>query len=107
MLYRESQALDRARLRRRYTLTEHDRAFRIVWCELNNTEIIAFREIGIESPTELFVERLRNIDIRNAEHHDLELHVDRFNFSVFCRFHNSSSDSSSLVAYWRAEMLVW
>ena len=77
-----------------------------MWCELNNTEIIAFCEIGIESPTEFFVERLRNIDIGNTEHHDLELHVDRFHFCVFCRFHSSSSDSSSLVAYLSGEKLV-
>ena len=36
---------------------------------MHNAKIVLC-EIGIESPAEPFVERLRNIDIRHADHND-------------------------------------
>ena len=44
--------------------------------ELNGPGPIAPEEVGIEPPTQLFIEALGPIDIFNRDHGDLELHVD-------------------------------
>src|SRR5438105_3560513 len=82
VVHREGQALHRARLGRRHSVAKNYRGLRIGRCELNDSELLALYEIGVEPPAEFLVERFRTIDIRNANHHDFELHIHRFSFVV-------------------------
>ena len=90
------EAVRRARLGRRDSLAEDDRRFRVVRRHLHGVEAVA-RDVGVEPPAEILVERLRAIDVRNAEHHDFELHVSRFNFFDFCLCHNSSYEFPAIT----------
>src|SRR5436305_8322825 len=47
---------------------------------LHAAEVVAHSEIDVEAPAEFLVERLRAVYVRDAYHHDFELHVDRFGF---------------------------
>ena len=58
---------------------------------------VARREVDVEPPAEILVERLRAVDVGNAEHHDFELHVDRFGFCDSCSFHKSSYEFPAIV----------
>ena len=78
VVHGEDQAARRAGLGRRDSLAEDDRGFRVVRRHLHDAEVVARREVGVEPPAEILVERLRAVDVGNAEHHDFELHVDRF-----------------------------
>ena len=46
--------------------------------QLHAAEVVARYEVTVEPPAEFLVERLRAVDVGNADHHDFELHVDRF-----------------------------
>ena len=83
VVHGEDQAVRRAGLGRRDSLAEDDRGFRVVRRQLHAAEVVARHEVGVEPPAELLVERLRAVDVGNADHHDFELHVDRFDFCVF------------------------
>ena len=65
--------------------------------QLHAAEVVARREVGVEPPAEILVERLRAVDVGNADHHDFELHVDRFGFCEFCSFHKSSYEFPAIV----------
>ena len=96
VVHGEDQAARRAGLGRRDSLAEDDRGFRVVRRQLHDAEV-ARREVGVEPPAEILVERLRAVDVGNAEHHDFELHVDRFGFCDFCSFHKSSYEFPAIV----------
>src|SRR6185295_17727278 len=64
-----------------------------MWRYLNAAKV-ATRDVDVDTPTELFVERFCAIDIGNREQHDFELHVDG---SSFC-CHNSSSIFKSYLS---------
>ena len=76
---------------------EDDRASEARRRELDHAEVVARREVGVEPPPEPPVELLRAVDVGNAEHHDFELHIDRFNLCDFCRCHNSSYEFPAIV----------
>jgi hypothetical protein len=95
VVHGEDQAVRRAGLGRRDALAEDDRGVRVVRRQLHDPPIVAGREVGVEPPAELLVERLRAVDVGNAEHHDFELHVDRFD--VFGG-HKVSHESERQVA---------
>src|ERR1041384_2498923 len=58
-------------------LAKDDRGFGVVGRDLHAAETTC-GNVDVESPAELLVERLRAIDVGNAEQHDLEFHVDGF-----------------------------
>jgi hypothetical protein len=64
----EDKAARRAGLGRRDSLAEDDRGFRIMRRHLHAAEV-ARRDV--EPPAEILVERLRSVDVGNAEQHDL------------------------------------
>ncbi len=41
---------------------------------------VARRDVDVEPPAEILVERLRAVDVGNAEQHDFELHVEWYFF---------------------------
>ena len=45
--------------------------------ELDDAEVVAVGEVGVEPPAEVAIETLGAIDVRNGDDDDLELHVDR------------------------------
>ena len=96
VVHGEDQVVRRARLGRRDSLAEDVRGFQVARRQLHDAEV-ARREVGVEPPPEILVERLRAVDVGNAEHQDFELHVDRFNFCDFCRRHNSSHEFPATV----------
>ena len=96
VVYGEGQAVRRAGLRRRDSLAEDNRGWRVVRRQLHDAKVVARCEVGVEPPAEILVERLRAVDVGNAEHHDFELHVDRF-FCAFCSFHKSSYEFPAIV----------
>src|SRR5215470_9647668 len=54
---------------------EDDRATGARWRELDYAEVVFVGEVGVEPPSELRVELLRPIHIRNGQNDNLELHV--------------------------------
>ncbi len=81
------QALGGAGCRRGDVLAEDDGAPGARRRELDDAEVVAGGEVGVEPPPEAAVERLRAVDIRNRDDDDLELHVDVLRFrGLDCRF---------------------
>src|SRR6185369_6935030 len=97
VVHGENQTVRRAGLNRRDSLAEDDRGLRIMRRHLYDAEVIAYHEVGVEPPAEILVERLRAVDVRNAEQHDFELHVNGFSLCDFCCFHNSSDEFPAIV----------
>ena len=71
------QALGGAGCRRGDVLAEDDRGRRAGRRELDDAEVVAGGEVGVEPPAEILVELLGAIDFRNRDHGDLKLHVER------------------------------
>src|SRR5215475_9489301 len=61
-------------------LSKNDREAGTGWRELDDAEVVVIREFGVESPSKPRVELFCAIKIRNGDHHDLKLHVDRLDF---------------------------
>src|SRR5215213_1786009 len=78
VVHGEDEALRRAGLGRGDSLAEDDRGFRVVRRHLHGAEVVARRDVCVEPPAELLVERLRAVYVGNADHHDFELHVDLY-----------------------------
>ena len=51
--------------------------FRAGRSELDDAEVVAGGEVSVEPPAKIAVELLGAIDVRNRDHGDLELHVER------------------------------
>src|SRR5215207_3754009 len=75
VFYGEDEAVGRARLGRRDPLAEDDRGSRVVRRHLHGAVGVARRDVDVEPPAEIFVERLGAVYVGNAEQHDFELHV--------------------------------
>jgi hypothetical protein len=71
------QALGGAGRRRRNVLAEDDRGCRAGRRELDDAVVVAGGEVGVEPPAQIAVELLGAVDVRNRDHGDLDLHVER------------------------------
>jgi hypothetical protein len=72
----EIESLCRARHGRGDSLAEDDRARRAWGRELYDPKLLADDEVGIEPPTQIAVEPLGPINVRDRDDDHLELHVD-------------------------------
>src|SRR5262249_37440280 len=76
------EALGRAGRGRRDVRAELDRALRAGRRELHDPEAVIEAEVGVEPPTEVPIELLRVVDIRDGNDDGLELQVDVLNACV-------------------------
>src|SRR5215213_3294479 len=79
VVHGEDQTVPRARDGRRDSVAEDDRGFRVVRRNLHAAEV-AGRDVDVEPPAEILVERLRAVNVGNAEQHDFEFHVGLYFF---------------------------
>src|SRR5262245_22762060 len=70
-------ALSGARRGRRDVRAELDRAGRARWRELDDAEAVSESVVGVQPPSELFVEVLGAIDVGHGDDDDLEFLIDR------------------------------
>jgi len=89
--YHEKKSACRAWNCRRGSLAEVDGAGRARRRELHATKRIALDEVGVEPPTQLGVEALGAIVIRDRDDDTFELHLDRRRGGRDVRFGHSGS----------------
>ncbi len=75
VVHGEDQIVRLARTVRSDSLAEDDRGFQVGRRHLHDAQVVARRDVAVEPPSEILVERLRAVNDGNAEHHDFELHV--------------------------------
>ena len=80
------EALRRTGRRRRNVLAEDDRASRTRRGELDHPKVFAVVVVGVEPPSQLGVELLGAVYIRNGNDNDLEFHVECRGLGVTGRF---------------------
>jgi hypothetical protein len=71
------QALGGAGRRRGDVLAEDDGTSGAGRCELDYPKVIRGRVVDVEPPTQVAIETLGAIDVRDRDNDDLKLHVDR------------------------------